>query len=155
MSQCRFDDAEDLLMKVNSIIAAVDTTNDMLPAYDVRLFAGKMLLELDNDDSCRDRCEAAINLFDQLLLEDDSNNELLFLMATAHYNLQSYSHGIEFAELLEKRLKKALMESPNIPELQAQFQEVEKLLADLRTGLKEHPEADKLEEEEKTGMDEE
>ena len=84
-------------------------------------------------------------------------------MATAHYNLQSYSHGIEFAELLEKvsvlwaceaqRLKKALMESPNIPELQ--FQEVEKLLADLRTGLKEHPEADKLEEEEKTGMDEE
>ena len=24
----------------------------MLPAYDVRLFAGKMLLELDNDDSC-------------------------------------------------------------------------------------------------------
>lgn len=99
------------------------------------------------------------------MLEDDSNNELLFLMATAHYNLQSYSRGIEFAELLEKvsvlwaceaqRLKKVLMESPNIPELQAQFQEVEKLLADLRTGLKEHPEADKLEEEEKTGMDEE
>ena len=29
----------------------VDTTNDMLPAYGVRLFAGKMLLELDNDDS--------------------------------------------------------------------------------------------------------
>lgn len=24
----------------------------MLPAYGVRLFAGKMLLELDNDDSC-------------------------------------------------------------------------------------------------------
>ena len=47
------------------------------------------------------------------------------------------------------------MESPNVPELQAQFQEVEKLLADLRTGLKEHPEADKVEEEEKTGMDEE
>ena len=99
------------------------------------------------------------------MLEDDSNNELLFLMATAHYNLQSYSRGIEFAELLEKvsvlwaceaqRLKKALMESPNVPELQAQFQEVEKLLADLRTGLKEHPEADELEEEEKAGMDEE
>ena len=31
---------------------SVDTTNDYLPAYDVRLFAGKMLLELDNDDSC-------------------------------------------------------------------------------------------------------
>ena len=29
----------------------LDTTNDMLPAYGVRLFAGKMLLELDNDDS--------------------------------------------------------------------------------------------------------
>lgn len=86
-------------------------------------------------------------------------------MATAHFNLQSYSRGIEFAELLEKvmvgvvcnaqRLKKELMESPNVPELQAQFQEVEKLLEDLRTGLKEHPEADKLEEEEKTEMDEE
>ena len=62
MSQCRFDEAEETLMKVNDIIAAIgglfsgewcaDTTNDMLPAYGVRLFAGKMLLELDNDDSC-------------------------------------------------------------------------------------------------------
>ena len=83
----------------------------MLPAYGVRLFAGKMLLELDNDDSCvridhvhylqRDRCEAAVNLFDQLLLENDDNNELLFLMATAHYNLDSYSMGIEFATELK------------------------------------------------------
>ena len=62
MSQCRFDEAESILMRVNEIIASIgslasslgpaDTTNDMLPAYDVRLFAGKMLLELDNDDSC-------------------------------------------------------------------------------------------------------
>lgn len=50
----------------------------------------------------RDRCEAAVNLFDQLLLEDDQNDELLFLMATAHFNLQSYSMGIEFATELEK-----------------------------------------------------
>lgn len=52
MSQCRFDDAEQILMHVSEIIAAIDTTTDFLPAYDVRLFAGKMLLELDNDDSC-------------------------------------------------------------------------------------------------------
>lgn len=52
--------------------------------------------------SQRDRCEAAVNLFDQLLLEDDQNDELLFLMATAHYNLQSYTMGIEFATELEK-----------------------------------------------------
>ena len=68
----------------------------MLPAYGVRLFAGKMLLELDNDDSC-----VRIDLFDQLLLENDDNNELLFLMATAHYNLESYSMGIEFATELK------------------------------------------------------
>lgn len=43
-----------------------------------------------------------MNLFDQLLLENDENNELLFLMATAHYNLQSYSMGLEFATVLEK-----------------------------------------------------
>lgn len=48
-----------------------------------------------------DRCEAAVNLFDQLLLENDDNNELLFLMATAHYNLESYSMGIEFATELK------------------------------------------------------
>ena len=42
-----------------------------------------------------------MNLFDQLLLEDDQNDELLFLMATAHFNLQSYSMGIEFATELE------------------------------------------------------
>lgn len=54
MSQCRFDDAEQILMHVSEIIAAIDTTTDFLPAYDVRLFAGKMLLELDNDDSCVD-----------------------------------------------------------------------------------------------------
>ena len=52
MSQCRFDDAEQILMHVSEIIAGIDTTTDFLPAYDVRLFAGKMLLELDNDDSC-------------------------------------------------------------------------------------------------------
>ena len=52
MSQCRFDDAEQILMHVSEIIAAIDTTTDFLPANDVRLFAGKMLLELDNDDSC-------------------------------------------------------------------------------------------------------
>ena len=43
-----------------------------------------------------------MNLFDQLLLENDENNELLFLMATAHYNLQGYSMGLEFATVLEK-----------------------------------------------------
>ena len=52
MSQCRFDEAEQILMHVSEIIAAIDTTTDYLPAFDVRLFAGKMLLELDNDDSC-------------------------------------------------------------------------------------------------------
>lgn len=52
MSQCRFDEAEQILMHVSEIIAGIDTTTDFLPAYDVRLFAGKMLLELDNDDSC-------------------------------------------------------------------------------------------------------
>jgi hypothetical protein len=63
MSQCRFDEAEEVLMKVNDIIAGIgiqsdesdnrlDTTSEILPAFDVRLFAGKMLLELDNDDSC-------------------------------------------------------------------------------------------------------
>ncbi|KNB41576.1 hypothetical protein JH06_4977 [Blastocystis sp. subtype 4] len=146
MSQCRFDEAEETLMKVNDIIAAIDTTNDMLPAYGVRLFAGKMLLELDNDDSCvridhRDRCEAAVNLFDQLLLENDDNNELLFLMATAHYNLESYSMGIEFATELKtvNRLKKALKEHPNVPELKAQMEEVQKLLDDLKEGLSKQP----------------
>ena len=64
MSQSRFDEAEEILMKVNEIIAGIgnfggwigwwwlDTTHDLLPAYEVRMFAGKMLLELDNDDSC-------------------------------------------------------------------------------------------------------
>lgn len=149
-------------MKVNSIIAGIDTTHDLLPAYEVRLFAGKMLLELDNDDSCvekrcdfddqRDRCEAAINLFDQLLLENDENNELLFLTATAHYNLQAYSLGLDFATELEKvdelegidaqRLKQLLKKNPNVPELQAQMQEVQNLLNDIRAGMKEHPEAE-------------
>ena len=34
------------------LLIELTMTPDMLPAYDVRLFAGKMLLELDNDDSC-------------------------------------------------------------------------------------------------------
>ena len=54
------------------------------------------------DEIQRDRCEAAINLFDQLLLENDENNELLFLTATAHYNLQSFSLSLDFATELEK-----------------------------------------------------
>lgn len=55
-----------------------------------------------------------------------------------------------------QRLKKLLKENPGVPELQAQYEEVEKLLQDLRTGLKEHPEADKLEETgEQANMDEE
>lgn len=146
MSQCRFDDAEQILMHVSEIIAAIDTTTDFLPAYDVRLFAGKMLLELDNDDSCRDRCEAAVNLFDQLLLENDENNELLFLMATAHYNLQSYSMGLEFATVLEKRIQEMLKREGNIPELCAQMEEVQKLLKDLRDGQAANPEAEKMQE---------
>jgi hypothetical protein len=39
-----------------------------------------------------------------------------------------------------------IKESPNVPELNAQMEEVQKLITDLRTGLVEHPEADKLEE---------
>lgn len=66
-------------------------------------------------------------------------------MATAHYNLQSYSMGMEFATELKgvsgecaveyQRLKKALKDHPNVPELKAQMQEVQKLLEDLREGL--------------------
>ena len=53
-------------------------------------------------------------------------------------------------------MKKLLKENPGVPELQAQYEEVEKLLQDLRTGVKEHPEADKLEETgEQANMDEE
>ena len=144
MSQCRFDEAEQILMHVSEIIAAIDTTTDYLPAFDVRLFAGKMLLELDNDDSCRDRCEAAINLFDQLLLENDENNELLFLMATAHYNLQSYTMGLEFATTLERRLKHLIETAGNVPELLAEMEEVQKLIKDLQEGLAANPEAEKM-----------
>ena len=45
------EEREVLLFTITLLVMIVDTTNDMLPAYGVRLFAGKMLLELDNDDS--------------------------------------------------------------------------------------------------------
>ena len=50
-------------------------------------------------------------MFDQLLLENDENNELLFLMATAHYNLQSYTMGLEFATTLERVMAAIIGES--------------------------------------------
>lgn len=120
---------------------------------------------MDGTDVQRDRCEAAINLFDQLLLEDDENDELLFLMATAHCNLQSWRMGLEFATQLEtvrneddwdeeQRLKKALKAHPRVPELLAQMEEVQKLLNDLREGQAAHPEADQEPEQEGT-MEEE
>lgn len=42
-------------------------------------------------------------------------------------------------------MKKALKQHPDVPELQAQMAEVQRLLKDLREGLAAHPEADKLE----------
>ena len=88
-----------------------------------------------------------MNLFDQLLLEDDQNDELLFLMATAHFNLQSYSMGIEFATELEH--------PPDLPQLHALRPEVKRLLKDLPVGLAAHPEADKLEGTPDQGMEQE
>ena len=52
-------------------------------------------------------------------------------------------------------MKKALKQPPDVPELQAQMAEVQRLLKDLREGLAAHPEADKLEGTPDQGMEQE
>ena len=75
-------------------------------------------------------------------------------MATAHYNLQSYTMGLEFATTLEKvmaaiigelqRLKHLIEKAGNVPELLAEMEEVQKLIKDLQEGLAANPEAEKM-----------
>ena len=50
----------------------------------------------------------------------------------------------------EQRLNRLLKQHPNVPELQAQMNEVQNLLNDIRKGMAEHPEAETTENIENT-----
>ncbi|KAK8798694.1 hypothetical protein WA158_007778 [Blastocystis sp. Blastoise] len=135
MSQCREEEAEEACMRATEAInKCKEDTPELLPAYDSRFFLAKMLLEIPDDNTIKQRNNACIDIFDTLLLENDENEEVWWYITNCYYNIHKYTSALEFGNGCKTRVEKKYKQL-QIPEIQAQVDAINQLLSDIQTDL--------------------
>lgn len=122
-----------------------------LPPLEFRIFTGKLLIEVE-------QYEAASDVLEGVMQEDDDNAELWFLVGTCYRAMDDLSNALEFFEKCAKMLKKLKKEFREEFQLGEQLESVEQAVVELQTAIANRPadeddDDDDDEEEEEEGED--
>lgn len=118
LTQRQLEDAKKYMQMTYDRLTACDE-NDR-PSLDFRIFSGKLLIEVQ-------LFEAAADVLEGVMLEDDENAELWFLVGQCYMAEQDYASAVDFFQKCHEMLTQLKTDDPEAFALQDQLDHVQSL----------------------------